>query len=421
MDTGRRDTEHTKLEYEQEIEALKERIKWLSEQRYGRVLPGLLDFSTQKPGNASPVDETARPGHEPGQRVPAPEIAPEPGREGILRESSAPYRVSGGKKARERSDAEQAASGEQFPTDAGRLPEDETTLELPPRERAGMTAVGFEDFEAVAMRPAVVRRRIRRAMYAAMDGSGLAAAAPVPALFDDPSGGAVKFDASFAAWAASMRVAGHSFREIADRLKREDGLEVSEETLRALFAAVAEAVGPVCTAMFLGALPEWDNLRRMFEASSSAGDWMAEEFLKKIHALAVLEDNARTRADRLGGAPEDLYRERRALRAQSRRVVTEFFRRCRELGPALASGTPLEETVRYAIEHETVLSEYLYDPRVEMTGASTEGFRPDPLVSLEICAAECERRGAVFRVWLEETLVQLKRTPPPPPETLFPR
>lgn len=417
MNSEKKGTERTDTEYEQEIAALKKRIEWLSCQRYGRVLPGLLAYPAESSSDGAQDDETVSSDRGPGIARDDPQTALKPGRSGVLRESRAAYHVSGDAKSPVLSPPEEPAAFEP-PSD---LPEEATTLELPPRERSGMTAVGFEDFEAIAARPAVVRRRIHRAMYAAIDGSGLAAAAPLPALFPDPSGGPQKFDASFAAWIASMRVAGRSFRSIASDLKIEEGLDVPEPVLRGLFLAVAETVAPVCSALFLHSLPDWNSLRRMFEEAQSAGDWLAEEFLKKIHALNMLEENARIRADRLGGAPEDLYRERRIARAQSQRIAGDLFARCRELAPSLATETPLAETLRYAVEHESVLCEYLYDPRMEMAVAPPDDLRPDPMAALEILAAECEKRGVFFRGWLERALVMLKQIPPAPPETLFPR
>ena len=416
MDPGKHHPEHSEQEYEQEIAALKKRIEWLSCQRYGRVLPGLLAYPAETPSDGPADDETPSSAREPATGRNVPEMAPKPGRAGVLREPSAVYHVSGEPKPPESTQEDSTP----FELPPG-LPEEDVTLELPPRERSGMTAVGFEDFEAVAARPAVVRRRIRRTMYASMDDSGLAAAAPSPALFPDPAGGPLEFDASFVAWIAAMRVAGHSFRSIASDLKTGEDLDVPESVLRGLCLAVAEMVAPVCSALFLHTLPDWNSLRRMFEEAQSAGDWMADEFLKKIHALNVLEENARIRADRLGGAPEDLYRERRIARAQSQRIAGDLFARCRELAPTLAPETPLAETVRYAVEHESVLCEYLYDPRVEMSVAPPDELHPDPLAALEILAAECEKRGVFFRGWLEHALVMLKQTPPAPPETLFPR
>ena len=416
MDPEKKSAERTDTEYEQEIAALKKRIEWLSCQRYGRVLPGLLAYPAEPSSDADQGDETDFPAREPGIARDVPQTSLKPGRSGVLRESSAAYQVSGDAKTSESLHEESMAF--EPPAD---LPEEMTALELPPRERSGMTAVGFEDFEAIAARPAVVRRRIRRTMYAAMDGSGLAAAAPSPALFPDPSGGPLKFDASFAAWIAAMRVAGRSFWSIASDLKIEEGLDMPESVLRGLFLAVAETIAPVCSALFLHTLPDWNSLRRMFEEAQGAGDWLAEEFLKKIHALNVLEENARVRADRLGGAPEDLYRERRIARAQSQRIAGDLFARCRELIPTLAPETPLAETLRYAVEHESVLCEYLYDAHVEMAVAPPDELHPEPQAALEILAAECEKRCVFFRTWLEHALVMLKQTPPAPPETLFPR
>lgn len=416
MKPGKKSTERNEREYEQEIAALKKRIEWLSCQRYGRVLPGLLEYPAETPSDESLDDEPSSHAREPGIARDVSQTAPKPGRGGVLRESSPAYCVSGDAEQPESPPSEERTAFE--PPDD--LPEETTELELPPRDRSGMTAVGFEDYEAVAARPAVVRRKIRRTMYAAMDGSGLAAAAPLPALFPDPTGGPQKFDASFAAWIASKRVAGRSFSSIASDLKTEEGLAVPEAVLRGLFEAVAETVAPVCSALFLHTLPDWNSLRRMFEDAQGAGDWLADEFLKKIHALNTLEENARIRADRLGGAPEDLYRERRTVRAQSRRIAGDLFARCRDLLPTLAPETPLAETLRYAVEHESVLCEYLYDAHVEMAVAPPDELHPGPLAALEILAAECEKRGVFFRGWLEHALVMLKQTPPAPPESLFP-
>jgi len=417
MEPGKQNPEHSEHEYEQEISALKKRIEWLSCQRYGRVLPGLLEYPAEPSPDGDQDDETSSPAREPETVRDVPQTAPKPGRSGVLRESSAAYRVSDDAEPPEFPPSEERTSFEP-PSD---LPEEMTELELPPRDRSGMTAVGFEDYEAVASRPAVVRRKIRRTMYAAMDGSGLAAAAPMPALFPDPSGGPLQFDASFAAWIASMRVVGRSFRSIASALKTDEGLDVPESVLRGLFEAVADTVAPVCSALFLRTLPDWNSLRRMFEDARVAGDWLADEFLKKILALNTLEENARIRAGRLGGAPEDLYRERRIARAQSRRIAGDLFARCRDLLPTLAPETPLAETLRYAVEHESVLCEYLYDAHVEMAVAPPDELHPGPLAALEILAAECGKRGVFFRRWLEHALVMLKQTPPAPPETLFPR
>lgn len=94
---------------------------------------------------------------------------------------------------------------------------------------------------------------------------------------------------------------------------------ISETALRGLVLSAAEAIAPVCAALVVRTLPDWMNLRRMFEEAKAGGDWLADEFLKGIHALCELEDHARIRAERLGGAPEVLYRERRAVRLESAR------------------------------------------------------------------------------------------------------
>lgn len=386
---------------QQENAALKRNVEWLSRQLFGRVMPGLLTFSgfkADEDAEESPADEDAA--ERPSER--------DAGRgrgsmENAFREPSAPYRVS---------------SPSSAPPD---LPSEDVTLELPAKECAGMTIVGYERAEAIGMRPAAVRRHIRRAMYIPNDGSGLASAAEAPALFPDPSGGELVFDASFVAYVADLRISGMEFRAISERLNRENGLAISGEALRALTLAAAEAVAPVCTSLFVRTLPDWMNLRRQFEDAKAGGDWFAEEFLRKIHALFELEEHARVRAERLGGAPEDLYRERRAARRESARVVSSFFERCREMSGVLDAGSPLAETIRHALEHESILSGFLYNPRLELSRANPETPLADPFAMLAVCADECRTRGVSFRAWLERVLTALKQAEPPPPDSLFPR
>lgn len=385
-----------KSELERELEAsqhenaaLKKTIDLLSRQAYGRVMPGLYAIPAGKeeilpddPLRKNRVSETTA---------------------GTLHESAASYHIS---------------EPVFVPSD---LPSDEVKLELPPAKYAGMSVIAYESAEVVAVRSPVVRRTIRRAMYVSDDGSGMASAAPVPALFPDPSGGGQMFDASFVAYVADYHLAGMSFRTISERLKLESGLVISETALRNLVLAAAETIAPVCSALVVRTLPDWMNLRRMFEEAKAGGDWLADEFLQKIHALCELEDHARIRAERLGGAPEDLYRERRTVRIESARIVARMMERCREMLPAQSPQSPLAEALRHAVEHEKMLSEFLYDPRLELSRANPETPVSDPFAVLAICADECRSRGVSFRVWLEETLVRLKQPNPLTPESLFPR
>lgn len=373
-----------------ENKALKERLEWLSSQLYGRVMPGL--FTVPPMEESLPDDaETTETGHDPGNKS------------GAFHENGAAYRIS---------------EPSSVPPD---FPSDEITLELPPAERTGMSAAGFERMETIAMRPAVVRRSIRRTMYVSNDGSGSAAAALAPALFPDPSGGNLLFDASFVAYAAELCMTGMPFHAISARMKTENDILISESALRGLVLAAAERVAPVCAAMVVRTIPDWTNLRRMFEEAKAGGDWFAEDFLKKIHMLRELEEHAALRAERQGGSPEDLYRERRAVRVNSGRIAAEFFDLCRETLPRLDARSPLAETLRYAIEHESVLSGFLHDPRLELSRANPETPVADPFAMLAICADECRMRGVSFQAWLEHALVMLKQTEPPPPESLFPR
>lgn len=385
-----------KSELERELEAsqhenaaLKKTIDLLSRQVYGRVMPGLY---------AIPAEKEAVPPNDPLRKDCVSKTTA-----GTLHESVASYHVS---------------EPLIIPSD---LPSDEVKLELPPSKSAGMSVLSYESAEAVAVRSPVVRRTIRRAMYVSDDGSGMASAAPVPVLFPDPSGGGQMFDTSFVAYVTDYHLAGMTFRTISERLKLESGLVISEVALRDLVLAAAETIAPVCTALIVRMLPDWRNLRRMFEDAKAGGDWLADEFLKGIHALCELEDHARIRAERLGGAPEDLYRERRAVRLESARIVAKMFERCREMLPAQNPQSPLAEALRQAVEHEKTLSEFLYDPRLELSRANPETPVADPFAMLAICADECRSRGVSFRVWLEDTIVRLKQPSPPPPESLFPR
>ena len=417
---------------QRENEELKFHVEWLSRQLFGRVMPKLMtlpDFELDDDffGHPADGDTSEHPtdgdtsGHpaddDTGEHPADGDTSEQPAdgdtlrktgreRKAALRESAAPYRVSAPASA---------------PSD---LPTVDLTLELPAKESRGLFVAGFERSDAIGIRPAVVKRNIQRSLYISNDDSGLAAAAPVPALFSDPSGGPLLFDASFVAHVVDLRLAGTSFQAVSRRLSRENGLEISGNALRELALAAAELVRPVCTALFVRTLPDWMNLRRMFEQAAAGGDWFADEFLKKIHALFELENHARLRAERLGGAPEDLYRERRAVRAGSGsvRIAASFFDRCRDLLPVLDAASPLAETLRYALEHESFLSGFLYDPRLELSRANPETPIADPFILLAVCADECRMRGVLFRTWFERVLIALKQPgPPPPPDTLFPR
>lgn len=389
------------MSLQQENAALKRNVEWLSRQLFGRVMPGLLTvpgFKADEDAEESPADKDA------AERPSEGDVGQGRGRmENAFRESTAPYHVSAPSSA---------------PPD---LPSEDVMLELPLKECAGMTIAGFERSEAIGMRSAVVRRHIRRAMYIPNDGSGLASAAEAPTLFPDPSGGEPVFDASFVAYIAELRISGMGFRAISERLNRENGLMISDDALRDLTLAAAEAVAPVCASLFVRMLPDWMNLRRLFEDAKAGGDWFAEEFLQKIHALSELEEHARVRAERLGGSPEDLYRERRAARRESARIVSSFFERCREMSGVLDAGSPLAETIRHALEHESVLSGFLYDPRLELSRANPETPLADPFAMLAVCADECRTHGVSFRAWLERVLNAQKQSDPPSPDSLFPR
>ena len=386
-----------KSELERELEAsqrenvaLKKTIDLLSRQAYGRVMPGLYAV----PSELEKVSTNAEAERDDG----VPETTT-----GTLHESVASYHVS---------------EPVIVPPD---LPSDEVKLELPSSKSAGLSVIAYETADAIAVRSPVVRRTIHRAMYVSDDGSGMASAAPVPALFSDPSGGGQMFDASFVAFVTDFHLAGMTFRMISERLKLESGLVIPETALRRLVLSAAETIAPVCEALIVRTLPDWMNLRRMFEDAKAGGDWLADEFLNGIHALRELEDHARIRAERLGGAPEDLYRERRAVRLESARIATRFFERCREMLPAQNPQSPLAEALAFALEHEKTLSEFLYDPRSELSRANPETPVADPFAVLAVCADECRSRGISFRVWLEDTLIKLKQPNPPSPGSLFPR
>ena len=371
--------------------ALRKEVEWLSRQAYGRVMPGLFSL----PGSGEDLDLALS-----EDRLKT--NVRQKNTTGVLREPATAYHASA-----------QTSMPEN-------CPQEEATLELPHEKRGGMSVAGYESTEAIAVRPAVIRRTIRRALYVSNDGSGLADAAPAPALFPDPSGGPRLFDASFVAHVTVCRLAGMTFRMISSLLETESGLAISETALRGLVLAAAETVAPVCTAMVSRTLPGWMNLRRMFEEAKDGGDWLADDFLKNIRSLCELEELARIRADRLGGAPEDLYRERRAVRKESARIAAGFFERCRETLAVQDPRSPLAGMLRHAIEHERILSEFLHDPRLELSRANPETPVADPIAVLAICADECRMRGVSFRTWLEDALVKLKQPNPPPFESLFP-
>ena len=356
---------------QRENAALKRHLELLSRQLYGRVMPGLFSLPPEDDASSGETDVEE---HD-EEAVFAQKNSP-----GVLHETAAAYHVS---------------EPTSIPAD---FPSEDVTLKLPAAECAGMSAAGFERTEAVAARQAVVLRNIRRTLYVSNDGSGAAAAALAPALFPDPSGGPLVFDASFAALTAELRVEGMTFRSISERMKKENGLSISEEALRGLVSAAAETIMPVCNRLIVRTLPDWMNIRRMFEEAKAGGDWFAEDFLKKIHALRELEEHARLRAERSGGSPEDLYRERRIVRARSRKITAEFFELCRRTLPGIDARSPLAETIRHALELESRLCGFLYDPRLELSCANPETPVADPFTALAVCADECRMRGVSFQI-----------------------
>ena len=99
----------------------------------------------------------------------------------------------------------------------------------------------------------------------------------------------------------------------------------------------------------------------------------------------------------------------------------KFFERCGEVLPAQNPQSPLAGALRYAMEHESILSSFLHDPAMEMICANPETPVADPFAVLAVCADECRMRGISFRSWLENALVRLKQSDPPSPDALFPR
>ena len=131
---------------DREIAALKELVDRLSRQVYGRVMPGLYAFPSGEdalPPDATGAQADGIPGKMPG----------------AFRESAASYHVS-----------EPVFVPPDFPSD-------EVDLELPAARTGGMSVVSYETSEAIAARPAVMLRTVRRALYVANDGSGMSAAA----------------------------------------------------------------------------------------------------------------------------------------------------------------------------------------------------------------------------------------------------
>ena len=372
--------------------ALKKQMEWLSRQLGGCGAP-------------EPTEPDAGDGDELAFQENADDARTD-GRQGIrggtLHEPAAPYHVSA-----------PASVPEDFPAD-------DVTLELPPSERGRMSVAGYETMEALAARPAFVRRTFRRSMYVANDDSGMAGAAPAPALFPDPSGGPLMFDASFVACVTNYLMAGMAFRTIARLLETESGLVVTESALRGLVLTAAETIAPLCAAMRARTIPDWTNLQRLFEDAKAGGDWIADGFLQKIHALRELEAHARARADRLGGTPEDLYRERRTVRTESARIAASFFDRCREALPVQNPQSPLTEAIRCALDHECALSEFLYDPGLELSRTSPETPVDEPYAVLAVCADACRTNGVPFRAWLEDVIIKLKQPVPPPSKDLVP-
>ena len=113
----------------------------------------------------------------------------------------------------------------------------------------------------------------------------------------------------------------------------------------------------------------WAHVRReFFDLAKSKTAPIAEEALRRIAALYVIEDTVR-------GKPPDVRRAARQVR--SRPLVAELFAWLEQQLARLPGGSPTAGVIRYALNHRGGLEHFLDDGRAEIDSNTVErAIRP---------------------------------------------
>ncbi len=113
----------------------------------------------------------------------------------------------------------------------------------------------------------------------------------------------------------------------------------------------------------------WSHVRReFFDPAKSKTAPVAEEALRRIAALYLIEDEVR-------GKPPDIRRT--ARQARSRPLVADLFAWLERQLARLPGGSPTAKAIRYALNHREGLERFLEDGRMEMDSNVVErAIRP---------------------------------------------
>ena len=113
----------------------------------------------------------------------------------------------------------------------------------------------------------------------------------------------------------------------------------------------------------------WSHVRReFFDLAKNKTAPIAEEALRRIAALYLIEDEVR-------GKPPDMRRT--ARQARSRPLVADLFAWLERHLARLPGGSPTAKAIRYALNHRQGLERFLEDGRMEMdTNVVERAIRP---------------------------------------------
>lgn len=181
----------------------------------------------------------------------------------------------------------------------------------------------------------------------------------------------------------------------------------------------------------------WAHVRRRFYEACEAGQVHAEEPLKMIRALYLIESTAKAKAEERG-TETALFQERKKARRTSVKIVRNFFETCRAILENNYFATLLTRAASYALNIEMELRRFLNNPKLNIDNNPAENairsiavgrknwlFAGNEnggqnLAILFSLAATCKANGIPFRKWLEDVLPRLSSTPAGKVDSLLP-
>ncbi|MFI3301515.1 MAG: IS66 family transposase [Candidatus Gastranaerophilales bacterium] len=180
----------------------------------------------------------------------------------------------------------------------------------------------------------------------------------------------------------------------------------------------------------------WAHVRRKFFEANERG-YSSNEYMLLISQLYQIEHTARTNANKKGTATA-LASERKRGRILSQSIVDDFFSKCKNAYLTMLPDGLLHKAIKYALNCETDLREFLRNPDVNIDNNPVENIiRPlalgrknwlfagsdaggKHLGILASFAAMCKLNNINFRKYLEYVLEKLNTTNAKDIDTLLP-